>query len=262
MIFFQLLPTILLSSSSDQFDQLQDEVERRREECIQLRTVLANSSMDEQPFSLLSRSSELPEAEELFTAYETQKSVISQLQEQLSDEKTKAKELEAEMKTEIARLSRTNSEQQQVINHAINKGPANNTEACLQHEITRLTGENFDLREKIENLSETIKRLKRQLKTYMKKLNEVGAALPELGFDNDNDGKSGVNSVNNNNNNNNVGGGDSAGGNNNNNDNNSNMPTVIRKKEHDYLGMFEYKKEQEQQILKALIYGKLTTVLR
>ena len=37
----------------------------------------------------------------------------------------------------------------------------------------------------------------------------------------------------------------------------SDMP-VIRKKEHDYLGMFEYKKEQEQQVLKALIYGKKT----
>ena len=103
----------------DQYDHLQDELERRREECIQLRTVLANSSMEEQPFSLLSRASELPETEELFTAYETQKSVISQLQEQLSDEKTKAKELEAEMKTEIARLSRTNNEQQQVSQYII-----------------------------------------------------------------------------------------------------------------------------------------------
>ena len=44
----------------------------------------------------------------------------------------------------------------QVINATINKGPANNTEACLQHEITRLTGENFDLREKIENLASTL----------------------------------------------------------------------------------------------------------
>lgn len=140
--------------------------------------------MEEQPFSLLSRASELPETEELFTAYETQKNVISQLQEQLSDEKAKSKELEAEMKAEIARLSRTNGEQQQVINHAINKGPANNTEACLQHEITRLTGENFDLREKIENLSDTIKRLKRQLKAYMKKLNEVGGKSSILLFPN------------------------------------------------------------------------------
>ena len=37
------------------------------------------------------------------------------------------------------------------------------------------------------------------------------------------------------------------------------MP-VIRKKEHDFLGMFEYKKEAEQQVLKALIYGELFDV--
>ena len=53
---------------------------------------------------------------------------------------------------------------QQLIHQAINKAPANTTEACLQHEITRLTGENFDLREKIENLNENVKRLKRMLK--------------------------------------------------------------------------------------------------
>ena len=44
----------------------------------------------------------------------------------------------------------------------------------MQHELTRLTGENFDLREKIENLNDTIKRLKRQLKVYMKKMTETG----------------------------------------------------------------------------------------
>ena len=38
----------------------------------------------------------------------------------------------------------------------------------------RLTGENFDLREKIENLNDSVKRLKRQLKMYMKKLQESG----------------------------------------------------------------------------------------
>ena len=57
---------------------------------------------------------------------------------------------------------------------AINRNPANNTEACLQHEIQRLTGENFDLRERIETLNENTKRLKRLLKTYMKKLTDVG----------------------------------------------------------------------------------------
>ena len=35
------------------------------------------------------------------------------------------------------------------------------------------------------------------------------------------------------------------------------MMPVIRKKESDYLGMYEYKREHEQAILKALIYGEL-----
>eukprot|EP00095_Tigriopus_kingsejongensis_P008891 maker-scaffold566_size135349-snap-gene-0.26 protein:Tk08891 transcript:maker-scaffold566_size135349-snap-gene-0.26-mRNA-1 annotation:"myosin va" len=216
----------------EQFEHLQDELDRRREECIQLRTVLATASLDEQPFSLLSRSSELPDTEELFTAYETQKKVIGQLQEQLSDEKSRASEIEVELKSELDKVMKTSHEQQMVINNTINRDPANNTEACLQHEITRLTGENFDLREKIETLNDTIKRLKRQLKTYMKKLTDLGATISDLNVaDGDEDSfatqqRSPLE---------------------------SNLP-VIRKKEHDYLGLFEYKKENEQLILKALIY--------
>ena len=34
------------------------------------------------------------------------------------------------------------------------------------------------------------------------------------------------------------------------------MMPVIRKKESDHIGMFEYKRDQEHAILKALIYGK------
>ena len=129
----------------------------------------------------------------------------------------------------------------QVINATINKGPANNTEACLQHEITRLTGENFDLREKIENLGDTIKRLKRQLKAYMKKLNEAGVSDVKFDFNSEEMGKG-------------IAASDAADANANAAQTlNNNMP-VIRKKEHDYVGMFEYKGDQLQQVLKALIY--------
>ena len=108
----------LLLHFPDQFEHLQDELERRREECIQLRTVLANVSLDEQPIStsVLNRTAggDLPEAEELFTAYETQKSVIAQLQEQLSDEKSRARETETELKAEVEKMNKTCHEQQQV----------------------------------------------------------------------------------------------------------------------------------------------------
>lgn len=39
-------------------------------------------------------------------------------------------------------------------------------------------------------------------------------------------------------------------------DQRSNLP-VVRKKERDYLGMFEYRKEDEQIIVRHLIYGRL-----
>ncbi len=108
--------------SAEQFDQLQDELERLREECIQLRTVLANVSLSQDQPGLTGAlkpsgpTSELPEAEELFTAYETQKSVIATLQEQLSEEKARARDLESELRDELDKLSKTCGEQQQVIN--------------------------------------------------------------------------------------------------------------------------------------------------
>ena len=43
--------------------------------------LLAN--MDAQPMSFMSRIGDLPEPEEIFTAYETQKNVIKQLKDQV-----------------------------------------------------------------------------------------------------------------------------------------------------------------------------------
>ena len=37
-----------------------------------------------------------------------------------------------------------------------------------------MTSENFDLREKIENLNDNIRRLKKMLKTYMKRIEDSG----------------------------------------------------------------------------------------
>ena len=49
--------------------------------------------------------------------------------------------------------------------------------ACPPDLTCRLTGENFDLREKIKNLNDTVKRLKKQLKLYMKKISDSGGNL-------------------------------------------------------------------------------------
>ena len=214
----------------EQFEALQEELDRVKMECQQLKTILANVQLsgsleDAQagPSSLL--PGDFPEADELLMAYETQKKVIQQLQASLGQERERAGKVEREARQELERLGSQNREQQAVIQTNMNKSPSNQTEAYMQHELTRLTGENFDLREKIENLNDTAKRLKRQLKVYMKKLQESGVVHSVVEE---------------------VGEGEQGG------ETDQTLP-VILKKEADYLGMLEYKQDQEEKLLKTII---------
>ena len=52
---------------------------------------------------ILFLTGELPEAEELMAAYETQKVVIAQLQEQIYDEKMRNTEIETDLRDELDR---------------------------------------------------------------------------------------------------------------------------------------------------------------
>lgn len=52
--------------------------------------------------------------------------------------------------------------------------PQSQTEAYMQHEISRLTTENLDLQEKIDASQESNRKLKRQVKVLLKKLKEHG----------------------------------------------------------------------------------------
>eukprot|EP00092_Neocalanus_flemingeri_P009668 GFUD01010409.1.p1 GENE.GFUD01010409.1~~GFUD01010409.1.p1 ORF type:complete len:1838 (+),score=622.26 GFUD01010409.1:290-5803(+) len=218
---------------ADQFEAMQEELDRRRAECLQLKTVLANVQLSGtvesgEPSSLMSEAGSghgsAPEAEELLLAYETQKNVIQQLQASLNQERERAVTVEKELRAEVEKVGNLNRDQQAVIQTNMNKAPSNQTEAYMQHELTRLTGENFDLREKIENLNDSVKKLKRQLKTYMKKLQESG-----VGNIRDMDER--------------VPDSTEA---------DQTLP-VILKKEAKFLGMLEYAKEQEEKLLKSII---------
>ena len=165
--------------------------------------------------------------DEVLAAYETQKKVIQQLQSSLNMERDRSAKSEKELKTELDKLRTLSADQQSVIQTNMNKSPSNQTEAFMQHELTRLTGENFDLREVNDNQGDQIKRLKRQLKVYMKKLQESGvlASVQEA------EERERVAE---------VAEADSA------------LP-VILKKESDQLGMLEYNRDYEDRLLRAII---------
>ena len=232
-----------LTELTNQYEKIQDELERRREECVQLRTILANVSLDGQPMSKLADSGingdvgfgemeSIPEGDELVSAYDTQKRIITQLQQQMLEEKSDSREIEGELREELDSTRKTCEGQQNLIDQALSGkgGRTTSTEACLQHEITRLTSENFDLRERVEGLNDNKRQYKRMLKAYMKKMSETGTTIPDIDFAAPLEGAVEQGAV------------------------MSELMSVIRKKDNDYLGIFEYRKEQEEQILKALIY--------
>ena len=64
----------------------------------------------------------MPEAEEVLAAYETQKVIIAQLQDQLNEERSRSTELEQELRDEIDSLNKTCSDQQQLIHQVCKSG--------------------------------------------------------------------------------------------------------------------------------------------
>lgn len=209
------------------YESIQDELERRREECLQLRAVLANQNEDlKSVVALDSYRGNLDlvnEDGELLMAFETQKKLIRQLEAELQTEKVRMHTMEHEFRDEIRKLQDDNDRQQKLLSQNLKKTPQAQTDAILQHEINRLTGENVDLREKIDGLAEQLKKYKRQLKIYAKKMKD-GGILDQPG-----DVK--------------VEGAEEHG---------KNMPE-IKHKDAENLGMLEYKSEDENIIIKNLI---------
>ncbi|XP_043239041.1 unconventional myosin-Vb-like isoform X1 [Amphibalanus amphitrite] len=206
-----------------QFHALQDELERRREECIQLRTVIANNAS--WPMRSL-EDRDTSEEGEVLMAFETQKQINRQLAEELhleKEERVRLLQMEAEYRQEMTQLKADNERQQKLISQNLGSAHTGQNEAIMQHEITRLTAENLDLREKIDNLAEQVKKYKKQLKLYAKKLKDMGGAEPSAEQ---------------------LEGGPADG---------SGMP-AIRHKSVEYVGMFEYKKEDEELLIRSLIF--------
>ena len=122
---------------AEQYENIQEEYDRVKAECLQLKTVLANVQLSGslesgEPSSLIPDN-----ADDVLMAYETQKKVIQQLQASLNQERERAIKAERESGAELEKLRALSSEQQSVIQTNMNKSPTNQTEAYMQHELTR-----------------------------------------------------------------------------------------------------------------------------
>ncbi|KAK3604422.1 hypothetical protein CHS0354_008749 [Potamilus streckersoni] len=209
----------------DQFEAMADELERRREECIQLRSHLAERSISSHAIAkeyYSGSDDRVNEDNELAMAYQTQRDLNRLLENQLQKTEKELKRKEVEYTKELNELKKDNDRHQKIIEKSLNLSPDAKIEATMQHEITRLTSENLDLRETIDKQNEQIRKLKKMLKVYAKRLKEGDAAEIQAELEMEE-----AKSV-------------------------ENVAQIIHR-ERNYLGMLEYKKEDEAGLIKNLI---------
>uniref|UniRef100_G3TWQ5 Unconventional myosin-Va n=1 Tax=Loxodonta africana TaxID=9785 RepID=G3TWQ5_LOXAF len=243
----------------DQLTSVSEELDVRKEEVLILRSQLVSQKEAIQPKTvkntmtdsiiLLEDVQKMKDKGEIAQAYiglkETNRLLESQLQSQKRSHDNEAEALRGEIQS----LKEENNRQQQLLAQNLQLPPEARIEASLQHEITRLTNENLyfeelyaddpkkyqsyrislykrmiDLMEQLEKQDKTVRKLKKQLKVFAKKIGELEVGQVE----NISPGQIIDEPI---------------------------RPVNIPRKEKDFQGMLEYKKEDEQKLVKNLILG-------
>lgn len=125
---------------------------------------------------------------------------------------------------EIEKLREDNERQQRLLAANLTTAPQSQTEAFMQHEITRLTNENLELQDKNDSLDEQVRKLKKQMKLMAKKLKEAGLDIDEV--------KQEVVVK------------------------HGRAQPSLRKKDVEYMGMFSYSAGEENNIMRELVASK------
>ncbi|NWH75945.1 MYO5B protein, partial [Piaya cayana] len=103
-------------------------------------------------------------------------SFLRLLEAQLQDERREHEEEVEVLRKEMNAMKEEMEKQQQTFLQTLQLSPEAQWNFGLQQEITRLTNENLDLKELLEKLEKNEKKLKKQLKIYMKKVQDFEAS--------------------------------------------------------------------------------------
>uniref|UniRef100_A0A8C1QKK6 Myosin VAb n=1 Tax=Cyprinus carpio TaxID=7962 RepID=A0A8C1QKK6_CYPCA len=218
----------------EQLNSTTEELEMRKEEVLILRSQLVNheafkhkETRTEGDSGDSSRSPtldlhELNEDGELWMAYESLKETNRILESQLQTQgQSHEKEVEG-LRAELQRLRAELGHQQQMLSDSLELPHDARIQASLQHEISRLTQQNMDLLEQMGKQDKMVRKLKKHLKIYMKKFGEAEGVHIEQSSPENMVGESG------------------------------HTVSIVRK-ERDFQGMLEYRREDESKLFKILI---------
>ncbi|XP_061657144.1 unconventional myosin-Vb isoform X2 [Syngnathoides biaculeatus] len=198
-----------------------EELDARKEEVVILRTQIVsaaqqqaqeNASADEVDAATLPS-----DKEQALVVYQRVCQSNKLLERDLESQKDRrAREVEA-LQAEVEALKEDVEKKQEALDYATSLSPEALLEYSVQLEITRLTDDNLDQKELVEKLEKNERKLKKQLKIYMKKVQELevsrgGHVKSDLG-----------------------------------------RHVMLQRKEKDFEGMLEYDQEDEPLLIKTLI---------
>ncbi|XP_042199989.1 unconventional myosin-Va [Callorhinchus milii] len=241
----------------EQLNSSNEELEVRKEEVLILRSQLVsqkeavrpkeNKEVMTEPMLFMEDVHKMKDQGEITQAYIGLKETNRLLENQLQGQKKNYENEMEILRGEIQTLKEEINRQQQLLAQNLQLPPEARIEASLQHEITRLTNENLyyeelyaddpmkyqfyrislykriiDLMEQLEKQDKTVRKLKKQLKVFAKKIGELEVGQTE--------NVSPAQIV-----------------------DEPIRPVNIPRKEKDFQGMLEYKKDDELKLIKNLI---------
>ncbi|KAL0965691.1 hypothetical protein UPYG_G00284510 [Umbra pygmaea] len=162
-----------------------EELEVRKEEVLILRTQIVSSAQQKENTNHIDTdnnpewlNSKKPiDKEEALQAYHGLCESKKLLEAQLQSQARKHQDELAAYHTQIELLKDDIEKKQEMLNHTMSLSPEAQVEYSVQQEITRLTNDNLDLKELVEKLEKNERKLKKQLKIYMKKVQELEASV-------------------------------------------------------------------------------------
>ncbi|CAL8243411.1 unnamed protein product [Lota lota] len=212
-----------LNSSSEELDVRKEEVLILRSQLVSQKEATHHKETMTEPTHHVVDVSKLKDTDEIKQAYVGLKDTNRLLESQLQAQRRSYDNEVEVLRSELQNVKEENNRQQQLLAQNLQLPPEARIEASLQHEITRLTNENLDLMEQLEKQDKTIRKLKKQLKVYSKRIGEMGAGQAE--------GQTSPGQM----------------------VDEPIRPVNIPRREKDFQGMLEYKREDELKLVKNLI---------
>ncbi|XP_026794401.1 unconventional myosin-Vb isoform X1 [Pangasianodon hypophthalmus] len=168
----------------NQLKAANEELDIRKEEVLMLKTQIVSTAkpsentnhINSNDISEWDNNKKPVDKEEVLQAYQGLSESKRLLEAQLQSQSRKHQdELEA-LHTQIEVMKEDLEKKQEMLNHFSSLPPDALVEFSIQQEITRLTNENLDLKEIMEKLEKNERKLKKQLKIYIKKVQELEAS--------------------------------------------------------------------------------------